>query len=373
MNRINKKHLILVFVVVLIASGIYYLEQTKTGIQSVDSNPNTVDGETENVLKDGKYERAPELVGIAGYLNSEEEVTIKKFTEEGKVVLIDFWTYTCINCIRTLPYLTSWDEKYRDEGLVIIGVHTPEFEFEKKYENVQDAIEKYNIKYPVVQDNNYATWTAFRNSYWPRKYLIDTDGYIRYDHIGEGGYEETEEKIKELLAEIGSNVENIEVTAEEKEGIRFQTTPELYAGYSFALNRGQNLGNLEGMQPGKIITYTLSENIFGDIIYLDGLWKSNPDNLELIGDSGLIVLNFKGKEVNIVADSLKDPLGMEVFIDGNYISEEHAGSDVVFENGRAFILVDNPQLYNVVNGQYGNHILTLKSQNGFIFNAFTFG
>ena len=369
----NKKTLILVFVVALIVFGIYYLEQTKTGISNVDSISIAAGG-AAGILKEGKYEKAPELTGIAGYLNSEEGITIKKFTEEGKVVLIDFWTYTCINCIRTFPYLTSWDEKYRDEGLVIIGVHTPEFEFEKKYENVQDAIEKYDIKYPVVQDNDYATWTAFRNSYWPRKYLIDTEGYIRYDHIGEGAYEVTEEKIKELLAEIGSDVENIEVTAEEGGlGIRLLPTPELYAGYSFALNRGQNLGNSEGMQPGKTITYTLPSEISSDTIYLEGLWKSNPDNLELIGNIGFVVLNFKGKEVNIVADSLEDPLMMEVLIDGNYITNEQAGSDVVFEGEKSFILVDSPQLYNVIEGQYGNHVLTLKAEKGFIFNAFTFG
>jgi len=372
MKKINKQRLALGFVVVLIVFGIYYLEQTKIKIPKIDSNSNTLDGETENVLKEGKYPKAPELVGIAGYLNSEDGITIKKFTEEGKVVLIDFWTYTCINCIRTFPYLTSWDEKYRDEGLVIIGVHTPEFEFEKKYENVQDAIEKYDIKYSVVQDNDYATWTAFENRYWPRKYLIDTEGYIRYDHIGEGGYEETEEKIKELLAEIGSDVEDIEVT-EEGSQARLQTTPELYAGHSFALSRGQNLGNSEGMQPGKIIDYTLPNEITNNAIYLEGVWKSNPDNLELVGEEGLVFLGFTGREVNIVADSLKDPLRVEVLIDGNYITKEQAGSDVVFEGEKAFILVDKPQLYNIVDGAHGNYELTLKAENSFTFNAFTFG
>jgi len=355
---------------VLIVFGIYYLEQTKTKIPKIDSVANE---ESEKVLKEGKYPMAPELTGIAGYLNAEDDLTIQKLTEEGKVVLIDFWTYTCINCIRTLPYLTSWDEKYRDEGLVIIGVHTPEFEFEKKYENVQDAIEKYNIQYAVVQDNDYATWTVFENRYWPRKYLIDTEGFIRYDHIGEGAYEVTEEKIKELLAEIGGDVEGIEITEEEESEFRLLTTPELYAGYSFALTRGQDLGNIEGMQPGQVITYSIPGEIFEDIIYLEGYWRSDPDNLELIGESGLIFLSFNGKEVNIVADSLEDPMRMEVFINGDYISEEQAGSDVVFDGKKGFILVDKPQLYNVVDGSYGNYDLTLKAENDFIFNAFTFG
>ena len=238
----NKKYLAFTIVVILIVGGIYYLETTKIKPPEIK---NTGALEESNVdLKDGIFPKSPELVGISGYLNTDETITIKNLTQQGKVVLIDFWTYTCINCIRTLPYLTSWDEKYRDQGLVIIGVHTPEFGFEKEYENVQDALEKYNIKYPVVQDNDYATWTAFQNRYWPHKYLIDTDGYIRYDHIGEGSYEETEEKIKELLSEIGRDVQDIETTEEVKQSSIPVRTPELYAGYSFALSRGQNIGNL---------------------------------------------------------------------------------------------------------------------------------
>src|SRR5919107_290699 len=120
---------------------------------------------------------------------------------KGKVVLVDFWTYSCINCIRTLPYLVDWNEKYADKGLVIVGVHSPEFEFEKNVDNVKAAVQKYGIKYPVVQDNDKGTWDAYENRYWPRKYLIDNEGYIRYDHIGEGGYAETEKVIRSLLAE----------------------------------------------------------------------------------------------------------------------------------------------------------------------------
>src|SRR3989338_574562 len=152
-----------------------------------------------NVQTNVEQGNAPELVGISGFFNTDEFPSISEL--KGKVVLVDFWTYTCINCIRTLPHLVEWDKKYRDKGLVIIGVHTPEFEFEKEYNNVKAAIEKYCINYPVVQDNGYLTWQAFKNRYWPRKYLIDTDGFIRYDHIGEGGYKETEAKIQELLNE----------------------------------------------------------------------------------------------------------------------------------------------------------------------------
>ena len=366
----NKK-ITLVIIVALIIGGIYYLESTKIKIPAQNINPEKAQGVESN---NKQYQKAPELVGISGYLNTEESLTISELNNQGKIVLIDFWTYTCINCIRTLPYLTSWDEKYRDEGLVIIGVHTPEFEFEKKYENVQDAIEKYNIKYAVVQDNDYATWTAFKNRYWPRKYLIDTQGNIRYDHIGEGAYEETENKIKELLNEIGKDVSEIETLQENSQGFALIKTSELYAGYSFALKRGQNIGNLQGLQPGSTIYYTIPNLIFDDVIYLEGNWKSNPDDLKLTKENRLIIIKFIGNSVNIVAENLENPVIVEVFIDGNYISKNQAGNDIQFEGNKSFIDVDKPQLYNIVDGNYGRYELKLKiTSSEFTFNAFTFG
>ena len=149
---------------------------------------------------------APELRDTGAWINS-DPFTVEN--QRGKVVLIDFWTYTCINCIRTLPYLKSWHDRYAEEGLVILGVHTPEFEFEKVLTNVQDAVAEFEIEYAVVQDNDFGTWRAYRNRFWPAKYLIDKDGYIRYTHFGEGAYEETEEKIRELLAERGSDLSGI--------------------------------------------------------------------------------------------------------------------------------------------------------------------
>ena len=162
-----------------------------------------IENKAGDLMDKSKYPRFAELANPDGYLNTDHDITIGEYIGK-KVILVDFWTYSCINCQRTLPYLTSWDEKYRDEGLLIIGVHTPEFGFEKEYDNVKRAIEKFNIKYPVVQDNEYQTWRAYKNRYWPRKYLIDIDGYIVYDHIGEGAYDETEEKIREVLKERAS-------------------------------------------------------------------------------------------------------------------------------------------------------------------------
>src|SRR3989338_5772498 len=151
------------------------------------------------------YGPAPEFAGISKWLNPETPLTMQDL--RGKVVLVDIWTYTCINCIRTLPHVTRWYDTYRDKGFVVVGVHTPEFEFEKKTENVLAAIKQYNIHYPVAQDNDFATWNAYNNHYWPAKYLIDSKGDIRYFHFGEGKYEETEKAIQQFLAEAGQEIE----------------------------------------------------------------------------------------------------------------------------------------------------------------------
>ena len=146
--------------------------------------------------KSKRYSVAKEITTPDGFINTDgKPVTIGEFVGK-KVVLLDIWTYSCINCQRTTPYLNAWYEKYKDDGLVIIGLHTPEFEFEKVYQNVLDATNRLGIKYPVVLDNDYSTWNAYQNRFWPRKYLIDIDGFVVYDHIGEGAYEETETKDK---------------------------------------------------------------------------------------------------------------------------------------------------------------------------------
>jgi len=346
----KSKTILLIIVVAIVIFSIYYLESLK--VQPTNTQSVQIDGE----LKDGKYSLAPELAGIVGYLNTPEGTKIADF--EGKVVLIDFWTYTCINCIRTLPHITAWDEKYRDKGLVIIGVHTPEFDFEKKKENVQDAIDKYNIKYPVVQDNNYATWRAYQNRFWPHKFLIDSEGYIRYDHIGEGSYEETEMEIQKFLEEIG-DVSDIELeTIPEGSELRLITTPELYAGHKFALGRGQDIGNEGGLDPDNLVEYIIGENFDykKDTIYLKGVWRSNADDLTLSGNEGSIILRFTGAQVHIVIDS--SDTTMEVFIDG--IKKET-------------IEIDVPRLYTVYDDSYGTHLLELKVKEGLKFNAFTFG
>lgn len=325
-------------------------------------------GERKRVAeKEGKYEFAPELTGITNWLNS-EQLTMADL--QGKVVLVDFWTYSCINCIRTLPYITAWDQKYRDQGLVIIAVHTPEFAFEKIPENVDAAIQKYNIEYPVAMDNDYRTWRAYENRYWPRKYLIDKDGYIRYDHIGEGGYAETETWIQELLLEIGVEKEGTVVDIEEQTPTT-RNTPELYAGYEFALPRGQNVGNSGGLKKDSEKEYSLPNQISSDKIYLQGNWRSNPDDLEAKGDAS-IVLRFKAKSVNIVAEAT-EAQEVNLLVDGESITEQSKGKDTIFPSGFSRMIVQEPRLYNVFNSEYGERLIEIQVQDGFKFNAFTFG
>ena len=158
-----------------------------------------------------QFKKAPEFTQVTGYINTNP---LKISDLKGKVVLVHFWTYTCINCIHTIPHLNDWYKKYSDKGFVIASVHTPEFEFEKDVDNLKEAVKGFLIKYPVIQDNNYGTWNAYGNRYWPRDYLLDNEGYIRYDHIGEGGYIETENMFQSLLAEPGPNTNaNLTVTA----------------------------------------------------------------------------------------------------------------------------------------------------------------
>ena len=180
---------------------------------------------------------APELIGISSFVNT-EPFTLEDLRGD-KVVLIDFWTYTCVNCIRTLPFIKEWHDKYKDAGLVIVGVHTPEFEFEKLEANVKMAVEEWGIEYPVVLDNDHETWGAFLNRSWPAKYLIDKDGVIRYTHFGEGEYTETEDEIRAVLAELGGDVAGIEHSNIEDPDFHLDAlvqdpfkglTRELYAG-----------------------------------------------------------------------------------------------------------------------------------------------
>ena len=321
-------------------------------------------------LDKSKFKMAPELVGISHYINTTPEQLVKDI--EGKVVLYDIWTYSCINCIRTLPYITAWNEKYADDGLLIIGVHSPEFEFEKDPYNVEMAVDKNGITYPVVLDNDMDTWKAFENRYWPRKYIADHEGFIRYDHIGEGKYEETERIIQMLLEErasqLGLNVAAAEslVELEEFEHTSFRT-PELYFGYKFASGRNQ-LGNSEGFNPGNEVTYTIPDDLKLHYFYLDGTWKNLQGSMKLISNQGKIQLPYFAKEVNIVTAGKGS---LSILLDGKPIEPEYEG--IHLQGGK--IEVEEPGLYNIIaSDEASSHTLEiLVSEPGFEIYTFTFG
>ncbi len=317
-----------------------------------------------------RFKKAPELKGINGYINTNSE----EFKEQikGKVVLYDIWTYSCINCQRTLPYLTAWDEKYSDKGLLIIGIHSPEFEFEKDINNVELAVEKFGIDYPVVLDNDKVIWQSFENRYWPRKYIADDEGYIRYDHIGEGAYDETEKVIQDLLKEraarLGLNVASAQPLVDLEEFKHGSRTPELYFGYDFSFGRNQ-LGNPEGFKPRQDVKYIIPQNLKDNFFYLDGTWKNLEDRMILVSESGTIKLPYFAKQVNIVADGNSE---LTILLDGKPISQSYVGDDV---NQDGEVIISGATLYNLVNTpEPSKHVLEIQvNKPGFEIYTFTFG
>ncbi|MBT8242535.1 MAG: redoxin domain-containing protein [Nitrosopumilus sp.] len=357
---------------VIIAAGLGIMGVFFSSLdQDVQSSTTFTEMDSLSKIDKSGFKKAPKLVGIANYLNITPEELSKKM--EDKVILYDIWTYSCINCIRTLPYITAWDDKYSDEGLLIIGIHSPEFEFEKDPENVKMAIEKHGISYPVVMDNDMETWKAFENRYWPRKYIADHEGYIRYDHIGEGGYQESEKVIQKLLEErsmaLGIQMASTSslVDIEEFQHTVFRT-PELYFGFKFAQNRNQ-LGSDEGFQPGSIVSYSEPENIALHKFYPIGNWKNYDDSMELVSEVGSIKLLYNAKEVNIVTENNAE---LEIFLDGKPLPGEYAGKDII--NGNT-LKVSEAGLYNIINSDTSSsHVLEINVQGpGFQIFTFTFG
>ncbi|RJR14712.1 cytochrome c biogenesis protein DipZ [Candidatus Microgenomates bacterium] len=281
----------------------------------------------------------------------------------GKVVLVDFWTYTCINCIRTLPYLKSWHERYADKGLVIVGVHTPEFAFEKEADNVEKAIADFEIKYPVMQDNDYATWRAYNNRFWPAKYLIDKDGRIRYTHFGEGKYDETEEMIQELLGEIGTEIDMpiSNPTYDVK-----TRTPETYLGYA----RMQYIATPDQVRPDESSTYTAPQQLNLNTFAFSGTWTVG-DEYAMADAGSSLSLRFEAQEVFLVMRPTgATPARVRVLLDNQAVTT-NAGEDVV--NG--VVTVDTDRLYKLIKlPNPEQHTIQLEFLDGSVeVFAFTFG
>jgi thiol-disulfide isomerase/thioredoxin len=324
------------------------LETLRTGKENAAS---TQSGILDSMFKPNleNLGPAPELTGINGWLNS-DPLTLKDL--RGKVVLVDFWTYSCINCIRTLPYVTSWYEKYKDQGLVVIGVHTPEFAFEHKKENVAEALKKYNITYPVAQDNDYATWQAYSNRYWPAHYLIDAKGNIRETHFGEGGYEETEMAIQALLKEAGADVQNTEVTKEIESVTAGPKTPETYLGSE----RAEELNSPE-VVTGALQTFTNPKTLPLHGYAFEGQVTVEPERALMKEGSGL-TLSFQGDKVFLVMNPgmTGAKSRVKILLNDKPIEQAVSGKDV----HNSVVELDGDRLYELVDFRGENKKATLK-------------
>ena len=325
--------------------------------------------------KASKYDSAIELADIQGYVNT-GPFKLADYIGK-KVILVDFWTYSCINCQRTLPYVNAWYDKYKDKGLVIVGVHTPEFDFEKDLKNVSNATVRLGVKYPVVLDSNHGTWNAYQNRYWPHEYLIDIDGFISHDHIGEGDYDVTERAIqaalKERNTELGIDPASNPIPTDIASPLTVVSMDVSKVGSRetyFGSARNEFLGN--GMQ-GKAgqQQLTLPASVLPNTLYLDGNWNFNDQFAEAtMPASGqaksthTIIYNFTAKNVYFVAaaNQALAPKGVTVH---------------VYEDGKLVntLTVSDNRLYTLINdADYGTHTLRLEVEGqGLQAFTFTFG
>lgn len=321
---------------------------------------------------------APDLAGGVAWINS-PPLTIAQL--KGKVVLVDFWEYTCVNCLRTLPYLKEWQRRYKDDGLVIIGVHTPEFAFAAEPDNVKRAAKDLGIEYPVAVDSNYRIWKAYDNHYWPHHFLIDRRGVIREDHVGEGGYGLTELRIQQLLRDGEPNAVfpavMTAVRPEDKPGaVCYPTTGETYVGYG----RGE-LGNSGGYTQDRPAAYQDPGTHLDGVIYAQGEWIANPESMRhgrsdpSIAD--YLALRYHATEVNAVMKSAAaTPYRVYLTQDGKPLDPQDAGKNVKFDEGaRSYVEVGASRMYYLVhNRKHGGHDLRLSSPSeDFDLYAFTFG
>jgi len=309
-----------------------------------------ISGELVHAL--GSPYPAPEITGIQAWINS-KPLQMKDL--KGKVVLVDFWTYSCINCVRTLPYLTDWYAKYKDKGFVILGIHSPEFEFEKKLDNVQAAVKEHHILYPVALDNNLNTWENFSNLYWPAHYLIDREGQVVYTHFGEGEYDVTEHNIETLL---GLSVEksNPPTLHPHDERFMWNETPETYLGSA----RADNFSSPEKLEDGDKLTFSYPKDLPRNHWALEGNWAVYPEVIVAKQDGASLKLNFTAKKVFLVLGAENNtPLKVKIKLNNA---------------PKAEITVDRETLYTLLElPAFGRGELELEAPKGLHAYAFTFG
>lgn len=274
---------------------------------------------------------APQIAGIESWINT-PPLSIEQL--RGKVVLIDFWTYSCINCVRTLPYLKKWDTTYREKGLVIIGIHSPEFAFERKLNNVKEAVKKFNIQYAVALDNEFKTWLNFQNHYWPAHYLIDKNGKVVYTHFGEGSYDITEYNIRYLLGLQPTSV--VETKAPEEKAL----TPETYLGYE----RSERFAESNSVKPDRVSDYNLNNDISLNQWSIGGKWVVENQRITAAAPLAKINLHFQARKVFLVLGSANgSTVTATITLNGEPIGK-NAGADV----HQNIVTVKNETLYELV-------------------------
>jgi len=383
-QHLDKIHRVFGVLIMLAALGIatgydrkiqtYIVEATPAGwtsfLQSFEGNNKVLEAidkltsrDTTMGLNIKEKTLAPELTDITAWLNSEE---LQLADLRGKVVLLDFWTYACINCIRTLPHLKEWHEKYKDDGLVIIGVHSPEFAFEKDLNNVKQAVSEYGLEYPVALDNDFATWQAYNNRYWPAKYFIDRDGYLRNYHFGEGGYEESEQIIQELLAETGIKPSE-EITKIEDGSFDPRQSPETYLGYW----RLDNFKNERDIVKDQAHNYQLAADLNSNEWTIGGNWQMEYQTLKSVDDSVKLKLKFRARNVFLVMGS-NQKAKVVVSLDGRELKENERGGDVAPDST---LEVSEYRLYRLVEVDdfVEDGVLEFTFPAGVELYAFTFG
>jgi cytochrome c biogenesis protein CcdA/thiol-disulfide isomerase/thioredoxin len=317
----------------------------------------------------------PALDGVTSWLNSPP---LSREGLRGKVVLIDFWTYSCINCLRSLPYISGWYQKYKEHGLVVIGVHAPEFAFEKDVGNVRQAVHDLGITYPVALDSNYAIWRAFDNQYWPAHYFIDAQGRVRGHHFGEGEYPQSEQTLRALLAEAGfRDLPPAGVSTDRLTGVQVapddsnMLSPETYVGYA----RAEHFSSPSGVMPDQARTYTAPDKLELNQWALTGTWIVGEEKAVLSGAPGSIVFRFHARDLHLVLGPAPDgkPVRFRVRIDGAEPSSSHGLDTDASGNG----VVHEQRLYQLIRqppGDIHRHTFSIEFLDGGVqAYAFTFG
>lgn len=311
----------------------------------------------------------PPLTGATKWLNS---APLDAQSLRGKVVLVDFWTYSCINCLRTLPYIKAWNEKYRDQGLVVIGVHAPEFAFEKDERNVERAVRDLGITYPVALDNQYAIWNAYRNEYWPAHYLIDTTGKIRHQHFGESEYENTELTIQTLLKEanhanIAGGLVQVSASGVMAKSDATSRSPETYLGYE----RAQNFASIEPEKQDVDTRYRARATLEPDQWALEGDWTIQGESVTSKTSGGAISYRFRGRDLHLVMGA-DHPTRFRVTLDGKPPGGNHGTDTDAAGSG----VIQGQRLYQLIrqNKKGESHLFRIEflDQGAQAF-AFTFG